>query len=118
MAKPVAMIREATAIAHNEEIPLGSLSVEMAAERITLTLEGSIDSRLREQASVAFAAVMQAAKPVRIVGKSAVFADSASWAFLVQLVGACNAAQLPVELDIADEHVHQVLTELGLAHVA
>lgn len=85
---------------------------------ISLYLRGVIDARLRKQASIAFALIMQRRLPLTIIARHTTFADSASWAFLVQLVHECNAAGIPVRIDVRDETVRGVLMELGLAQVA
>lgn len=86
--------------------------------QISLILRGTIDARLRKQASIAFALIMQKRLPVAIIARQATFADNASWAFLVQLVNECNSAEIPVKIDVRDETVRGVLTELGLARAA
>lgn len=96
----------------------GTLDAVTLDGHISLILRGTIDARLREQASVAFSTIMQQRLPVTIIARQATFADSASWAFLVQLVSECNAAGIQVRIDIRDEEVRSVLTELGLVHAA
>lgn len=97
---------------------VGTVDTVTSDGHISLILRGTIDARLRGQASVAFATIMQQHLPVTITARQATFADSASWAFLVQLVNECNAAGIQVRLDIRDEEVRSVLTDLGLVHAA
>lgn len=96
----------------------GSLEVKEHTDYIVVSLRGVIDSRLRAEAGAAFALIMQKRLPLTVVARQATFADSSSWAFIVQLISECNAAQIPVRVDIRDEKVRAVLMDLGLADVA
>lgn len=96
----------------------GSLEVTEHQSHIAISLRGVIDSRLRAEAGAAFALIMQKRLPLTLIARQATFADASSWAFIVQLISECNAAHIPVKVDIRDEQVRNVLLELGLADVA